>query len=125
MIYFAVFIFLTQFLPMLMLLCVGVTFAALGSMFSSFTLYKYGFRIALSVDQMANTFLLGFPDESISARIGRAVQTGKPKRGVKTLEKSINFIFLKAFGSENHCQSSVEPEDNFGARYEEFKLYRE
>lgn len=107
------------------LVLIGGFFALLGVVFGSFSLYNYGYRIALSVDQTFNVFLLGFPDESISGRVGRAIETGKPKSGVVTLGKVIDWIFLVLFNDEDHVRQSIEHEDNFGARYEEFKLYRD
>jgi hypothetical protein len=125
MIILAILLTLIVFPYLFSLVLVGGFFALLGFVFGSFSLYNYGYRIALSVDQTFNVFLLGFPDESISGRVGRAIQTGKPKSGVVTLGKVIDWIFLVFFNDENHVRNSVEPEDDFGSRYEEFKLYRE
>ena len=110
---------------LLCLVLIGGVFAAHGADFGAYPLYLYGFRIALSVDQTFNVFLLGFPDESISGRVGRAVKTGKPKRGVATLGKIIDWVFLVLFNDENHIENSIEFEDDFGSRYEEFKLYED
>lgn len=107
------------------LVLIGGLFAALGAALGSYSLYLYGFRIALSVDQTFNVFLLGFPDESISGRVGRAVETGRPKPGVVTLARVIDWVFLVFFNDEDHVRNSIEAEDDFGSRYEEFKLYRD
>ena len=125
MIVLAILLTLLVFPYLFSLVLIGGLFAALGAALGSYSLYTYGFRIALSVDQTFNVFLLGFPDESISGRVGRAVESGKPKPGVATLAKVIDWIFLVFFNDEDHVRNSIEAEDDFGSRYEEFKLYRD
>jgi len=125
MIFLSVFLVVIFFPYLFALVLAGALLALIGTTTGSFSLYTYGFRIALSADQAFNVLLLGFPDESISGRVGRAIATGKPKKGVDAFGQALDWFFLHAFGDENHVETSVEPEDNFGARYEEFKLYRD
>ena len=72
---------------------------------------KYLFNLLLSLDQLLNVILLGDPDDSLSGRCGRAVLSGRPKFWVTPLMHVMDFLFLTLAGEENHCLSSVEPEE--------------
>lgn len=73
---------------------------------------QYLFNIALSIDQLVNVLLLGDVDDSISGRCGRAMKSGKPKWFVRILAPCVDFIFLYCFKQVNHCEDSIEPEEN-------------
>jgi len=73
---------------------------------------RYIYNLFLTLDQSLNTLLGGSADESISGRLGRAVESGTPKRGVKTAAKVVDWLALKLFKQDDHCVSSIEPEDN-------------
>ena len=55
-------------------------------------------QIAIAIDQLLNTLLGGYADETLSARAHR---TQSP------LERYINLIF---FWDENHCRASYQSE---------------
>jgi hypothetical protein len=82
------------------------------------------YRILLGFDQLLNVFLLGFPDESISGRTGRAMATGRPKWFVPRLYRFLNWLFAK-FGDDLHCENAVEYEENFNKRIEVWRWYAE
>jgi hypothetical protein len=81
------------------------------------------YRIFLAIDQLLNVFLLGFPDESISGRTGRAMATGRPKWFVPYVHRFINGLF-DLLGENHHCESAVEPEENFNERLELWRWYK-
>lgn len=76
------------------------------------------FRLLLAIDQLANAILLGFPDESISGRVGRAIASGRPKDWVRPIRDILDYVFLKLFNDPDHCNTSQEPEERFEERYE-------
>ena len=64
----------------------------------------------LAIDQLANTLLLGHPDETISSRLGRTV--GKERYfWVKPFRVFVDMLFFfdKGPNGERHCQASVMP----------------
>lgn len=65
---------------------------------------KYLLNLALAFDQMCNTILGGFPDETFSSRCYRRRDTNHAWRIVYTI---VNCIF---FWQKNHCKSSWESE---------------
>ena len=95
------------FLVMAPLFAVALPFFLIGKLFKSKTLEEYGFNYAYSLDQTANTLWLGDPDETISSRTGRAIESGKAKRWVYWFAKFVDCLFLM-FGDENHVQKSIE-----------------
>lgn len=74
------------------------------------------FRLLLALDQLANVLLLGFPDESISGRLGRAHMSGRPKWYAQYGKVLVDWIFSPF--EKDHCVASVEFEDNFDKRFE-------
>jgi len=85
----------------------------------------YLFRLLLGIDQMANVVMVGFPDESISGRLGRAHLTGKPKWFARRGRIVVDWIFLSIFGERDHCVNAIEPEDNFHDRPEFWKWHHD
>lgn len=75
-------------------------------------------RLLLAVDQLVNVLLLGFPDETISGRCGRAMASGNAKWFVPALTALIDEMFYAWFLEKNHCKNSLEPEDRFTERRE-------
>lgn len=80
-------------------------------------------RIILAFDQLSNVFLLGFPDESISGRVGRAMMTGREKWFVPYLEHILDHLFHLLLDEDDHCRNSVEPDERFSERRELWKWY--
>lgn len=72
---------------------------------------NYFYNLALSFDQFINAVLLGDPDESISARTGRAMSSTRPKWWVPYLAKHVDWIFLTFFGEKNHVANAIEYEE--------------
>lgn len=85
----------------------------------------YMFRLLLSIDQFINVIFAGFPDESLSGRLGRAFETGKPKWFALIGKRFVDWLFLALFGERNHCVNAMEPEDRFENRPEFWKWYYE
>lgn len=83
----------------------------------------YGFRVLLAFDQLINCTLFGFPDESISGRLGRANSTPgeNPKWFAKYGMIVVDNIFDLLFEEKNHCMNAKEPEDSFHIRPELWK----
>jgi hypothetical protein len=66
---------------------------------------RYLVNLFLAVDQVANTVLLGHPDETISSRLGRAI--GQERYiWVKPLRILVDTLF---FFDKDHCKNSVMP----------------
>lgn len=101
--------------PLLYTLIAGLGVYGLGLAFKSPTLKKYGYNLMIGVDQMANVVLLGFPDETISGRTGRAIASGAAKWYIK-LWRIVLDAGARLFGDENHALNSIEPEDDFDKR---------
>ena len=65
---------------------------------------KYLKNILISIDQLANTLLLGSPDETISSRLGRNYPGS-------WMEKAVDWLFRWQNKPGGHCEWSVEPQD--------------
>jgi len=76
-----------------------------------FILYFY--NILTAIDQFANVLLLGSPDETISSRLGRAMQSGKPKWFVRPIAFVVNLFFRLFFKQKNHVLEYIEPVNNY------------
>lgn len=64
------------------------------------------FKLAISIDQLFNTLLSGYPDETLSARTYRmAVLEKEPKRRWRFMYKLVNSIF---FWQEDHCKHAFQ-----------------
>lgn len=77
---------------------------------------QYLYNLGLGLDQFVNVLLLGDPDESISGRLGRAMQSGKPKWFVPPLAKANDALWLFVTGERNHCANAVELEECPGSK---------
>ncbi len=71
----------------------------------------------LAIDQLANTLLLGHPDETISSRLGRTKVRGHRYFWVKLFRVFVDtmFFFDKGPNGERHCENSIMPleQENF------------
>lgn len=63
---------------------------------------KYLWNILLGVDQLLNTLIGGDPDETISSRAGKLVDTSRVA--------CVLCRFLNWFDKE-HCKKSIEPDE--------------
>ena len=91
-------------------------------------------NLFLAIDQLANTLLLGHPDETLSSRLGKA--KGRERYfWVKLFRLTVNglFFFDKEVDSDSgkvlrHCEKSVMPleQRNFRehAQYELWKWHK-
>lgn len=64
---------------------------------------RYFWNILISIDQLANTFLGGDPDETISSRAGKKAREGK-------LSSKLLCKFLNIF-DKGHCDKSIEEDE--------------
>ena len=69
------------------------------------------YQILVAIDQLGNTILGGYADETISARTYRVASRGHWYG--KVFVKIIDSIF-KLLGDENHCYSAYQTELNGG-----------
>ena len=65
---------------------------------------KYFLNILISLDQLLNTFIGGDPDETISSRCGKIINSCK-------LCKGLCFILDKI--DPKHCKDSIEWDEGF------------
>lgn len=65
---------------------------------------NYFHQLSIAVDQLLNTLLSGYADETLSAR---AYRMSPKKRRWYLMERIINNIF---FWQENHCRSAYRAE---------------
>jgi hypothetical protein len=61
---------------------------------------RYVMRVLIGIDQLGNTMLGGFPDETISARTGRNIR----KRGWRVLGWTLNAI------DDGHTEDAIRSE---------------
>lgn len=69
---------------------------------------KYFYKLAIALDQLFNTILCGYPDETLSSRTYRSavLETVKKKRWILA-HKIINGLF---FWQKDHCYHSHKSE---------------
>lgn len=65
---------------------------------------RYLFNLLIAIDQLANTLLLGDPDETISSRAGKYAARGRGWIPCQ-LCKLLNWI------EKDHCIKSIEPDE--------------
>lgn len=77
----------------------------------------------IAVDQLANTILLGHPDETISSRLGRTI--GKERYfWVKPLRILVDTLFwFDALPGKGHCESSILPLEQTTFRTFDYELW--
>ena len=68
----------------------------------------YGKRTLIAVDQLLNTLLGGWPDETLSSRC-----TAGARRGESMPRRVVDGLF---FWQREHCKSSYESEREAGSR---------
>ena len=67
---------------------------------------RYVINLLLAVDQLANTVLLGHPDETLSSRLGRSI--GQERYvWVKWFRLFVDWVFLVLIKEENHSLNSI------------------
>ena len=115
----AVFNFALTFLFTLpMLLYYGLWNLA-GALVGSKSMRHYAVRCMVAPDQWWNAALRGEEDETVSSRLGRAIQSNHPKWGARWFAYVVNFIFLLVAGQKNHVLESIEKQYADGAPSDE------
>lgn len=61
----------------------------------------------IAIDQLFNTILGGWPDETLSSRIWRNVSVPHPKKRWKWALWAVNHLF---FWQRNHCKGAFDSE---------------
>jgi len=74
---------------------------------------KFLFNLLYLVDLAGNFLLLGDPSETISSRLGRAMQSGKPKKFVPFFAKLVDKVFNMLLGDQGHSIMSIEYDEDF------------
>lgn len=64
-------------------------------------------QVAIAIDQLINTALGGWADETLSSRIWREAKRQPPQRSWRVLYRAVNGLF---FWQRNHCRSAYERE---------------
>lgn len=66
---------------------------------------RYIWNLLISIDQLANTLLGGYPDETISSRMGKSIARNENCPVCHLLCKILNFF------DKNHCEKSIEHDE--------------
>ena len=69
------------------------------------TVSQYCFNVLIAIDQLANTILGGYPDETISSRVYRYSEINRCARIMRVL---LDFLF-RPWGRD-HCKQAYESE---------------
>lgn len=67
---------------------------------------RYFWNILISIDQLANTFLFGSPDETISSRMGKHIAKKEDKCHICWFVCRFLDLFEK-----DHCKKSIEKDE--------------
>jgi len=103
----------------------GAVIYLLGILFKSKKLKTHGKDLAIAADQNMNVVWLGYPDETISSRTGRAILSEKPKWYIKFLLHPIVDRAARFFGDKpDHCVRAVETQLKMEEQYEILKWHK-
>lgn len=114
-----IFLYVTGFSVALAFALLTLPVAALyyytGHTCGSVLLRDYGWNLAIAIDQLSNTFLLGSTNETISGRVKRALLSGRPEWFVAPLGRFINRLAVLIASDFDHISkaeivSNVEDE---------------
>ena len=111
--------FLFSFLFTFPLLVYFGLWALIGRLIGSKSMVHYGVRCMVGVDQVWNAALRGEEDETVSSRLGRALQSGRAKWWAKCFAMVVNGFFRVVAGQKNHCIESIEKRYLSGAPSDE------
>jgi len=67
-------------------------------------LRRWGWRVLVALDQLANTLAGGHPDETISSRLGRRLEAGQAGPATRALCAALDRI------DPQHCLDAIEEE---------------
>lgn len=65
---------------------------------------RYFWNLLLSIDQLGNALTGGYPDETISSRVGKAASKGG--RAARIAEKVIDTLL-----GSGHCRNNIEHDE--------------
>lgn len=71
------------------------------------------FNFLYTLDLILNFLILGDPSETVSSRLGRALQSGRPILFAVILAWIVDFIFYRFFGDDNHSLDHIETDEDF------------
>jgi len=69
------------------------------------SLKKYLFNLLISIDQLVNTILGGFPDETMSSRMGKKIDQKRNCKICHVICRWLNYV------DPNHCINSIEEDE--------------
>lgn len=72
-------------------------------------LKRYRYSLWISTDQLVNAIHNGNPDVTISSKVGYMAERGS--KTAQTMASVIDLLFKLAVGQENHCQASIERDE--------------
>lgn len=81
------------------------------------TIKRYFFRLFVSLDQLANTILGGYPDETMSSRMGKKLAQKRNCPICTVICRWLNYI------DPEHCAESIEYDE--GRERENERLKRQ
>lgn len=71
-------------------------------------LTQYVINMAMAIDQFLSTVLGGHPDDTISQRLGRAIESGQPHWAARAGAAFVDLLALALFSEKNHCLESLK-----------------
>lgn len=74
---------------------------------------KFLWNFLVYIDLGLNLLLLGDPSETVSSRVGRAMESKRPKWFVPYLCKFIDTVFYDLFKQVNHSYNHIERDESF------------
>jgi len=96
--------------PLLLVLINGFITYLIGRIFKFKKTREYGLEIMITVDELGGVIMtLGRREETISAKTGRAMNTGDPKWFVPPFCAALDKV-AEWMGDPNHSRNAVDPE---------------
>lgn len=73
------------------------------------SLRRYRYGLWISTDQLVNAIHNGNPDITVSSKVGYMAEQGS--KTAAAMAAVIDLLFKVAVGQENHCQASIERDE--------------
>lgn len=83
---------------------------------------RFIINLLIAIDQLANTVLLGHPDETLSSRLGRTVDNER-YFWVKWLRCAVDWIFWITVRQEDHSLNSIIDLEQQSFRNFDFEIW--
>lgn len=74
---------------------------------AALAIWRYVFNLLIAIDQLGNTLIGGYPDETISSRAGKGALRGSVFW--TCVAAMIDFLFLPF--ERDHCRKSIEHDE--------------